>query len=112
MAACKNAATERCLSGTRNTENFKDLLALKTQSSETLLSRESFTLHPTSKTSRCALSERAIYLEERAMDLLRQPDVAFCGVVGISFTLDCVAPIDNALRWLFCSCSTGGINSL
>lgn len=39
------------------------------------------------------------FFEGRATDLLRRLRLAFRDVIGISFTLSCVALTDDALRW-------------
>lgn len=39
--------------------------------------------------------------------MLQRPGLAFFGVVGIGFMVDCVALKDDTLRWGFCGRSTG-----
>lgn len=111
MASSENTDTERCILTACKTKNSKDLLAPRAQSSNSPSSKGASVVHPTSKISHCALSKRPILLEKGGKDFFWRPSLACCGAVEMGSTLGYVAPLEDALRWLFCGCSTRGMDS-
>lgn len=87
-------------------EHGVDFLASQAQSSKTPFLKEASVVHRIGKKSLGASLISPVSLERRTKDLLRQLDLPFCGAVGISFALDCVSSIEEALRWGLCGLLT------
>lgn len=101
MAACKNADKDRCLLGTRETENFEGILVLKIEFGGTSFPIGPSAVYPIGRTCPYKSLMRPVSFDRGATCLLRRLSLDICGVVGISSTLNCPAQIDDALRWRF-----------
>lgn len=98
MAPYKNAETDRCLLVTRKTEKSDGLPALQIQSSHTPSSKCASAVHFTGRTSRFAMSNKLILLEQEAKNLLQQLSLVSAGKIVIGSVLGCVPATNDGLR--------------